>query len=174
VALTDGVIHFPVERRFCIIDNMLSEAEWEICHREIPEEDRRGWTDAEAAQSVEPELAAGGAIEDFVVDMRGLIAEKRPVAVPKFVARESWATTAYRFTLLALAGGRMEVTDAPAEAAGPGRILATLPVDVEFDHTKRDMLDGEFATELTAGWIVPRPETASAEPVAPESEEQHG
>jgi hypothetical protein len=170
VALTDGVIHFPVERRFCIIDNMLSEAEYEITVRELPDEDRRGWTEAEAAQSVEPELAAGGAIEDFVVDMRALIADHRPVAVPKFVARESWGTTAYRFTLLALAGGRMDVSDAPSEAAGPGRILATLPVDVEFDHTKIDRLDGEFATEMTAGWIVPRPESTSTPETDTDSE----
>jgi hypothetical protein len=163
VALSDGVIHFPVERRFVVIDNMLSEAEYEICVREIPEEDRRGWSDSEQARSVEPELAAGGPIEDFVMDLRHLIGEHRPVPVPKFVSRESWATTAYRFTLLALAGGRMDAGDAPSEAVGPGRILATLPVDVEFDHTKRDELDGEYASEMTAGWIVPRPEAAPPE-----------
>jgi hypothetical protein len=161
VALTEGVIHFPVEQHFVVIDNMLSEAEYELLVREMSEEDRRGWTDATHAEAVEPELAGGGPIEEFVVDLRKLIGERHPVAVPKFVSRESWAATAYRFTLLALAGGRMEEADAPTEAFGPGRILATLPVDVEFDHTKRDIMNGEFASEMTSGWIIPRPETAA-------------
>jgi len=160
VTLVEGVVHFPVERRFVIADNMLSEAEYEILHREIPDDARRGWTAPEAAQSVEPELAAGGAIEDFVVDLRQLVAERRPVSATKFVARGNWATTAYRFSLLALAGGRMDAGDTPPEAAGPGNILASLPVDVEFDHTRRETLNGEFASEMTAGWIVPRPAPA--------------
>jgi hypothetical protein len=168
-ALAEGVIHFPIERRFVIADNMLSEAEYELCHREIPEEARRGWSEATKAESVEPELAAGGPIEDFVIDLRRLISEGKPVAVPKFVAIESWATTAYRFTLLALAGGRMEVSDAPAEVLGPGRILASLPVDVEFDHNQWETLDGEYASQMTAGWVVPRPDAKKHD--SPEADE---
>lgn len=156
VALAGGVLHFPVEQRHVIIDNMLSEAEYELCYRELPDDERRGWSAPARAESVEPELAGDGPIEEFVLDLRGLIAGGRPVAAQKFVSRESWARTAYRFTLLALAGGRMDVQDAPAEAAGPGRILASLPVDVEFDHRVRDRLAGEFASEMTSGWIVPR------------------
>jgi hypothetical protein len=168
VALTQDVVHYPVERRFVIIDNMLSEAEYELLTRELPDEERRGWTSSEQAQSVEPELAAGGAIENFVEDLRALLVDNKPVQASKFVARDNWATTAYRFSLLAMAGGRMEVSDAPSEVAGPGRILATLPIEVEFDHTRRDLLNGEFASEMTAGWIVPRPPAPAEEPAETE------
>jgi hypothetical protein len=157
VALTNGIIYTAPEMRFVIPDNMLSEAEYEICVREVPEEDRRGWSDPTHAESVEPELAAGGPIEDFVYDMRRVITDRQSIAVSKFVSRESWATTAYRFTLLALAGGRIDV-DAEAENLGPGRLLASLPIDVEFDHTKRDVTNGEFSSEMTSGRIVPRGE----------------
>lgn len=157
IALSSGCLHFPIEHRFVIADNMLSEAEYELCVREIPEDERRGWTEAKTAESVEPEIAAsGGPIMDFVVDVRGLIAEGRSERVSRFVSRESWASTAYRFTLLALAGGRMEVDDAPDEAQGPGRILAGLPIDVEFDHGQHESLDSEWASEMTSGRIVPR------------------
>ncbi len=156
VALADGVLHFPVEQRHVIVDNMLSEAEYEICVRELPEDERRGWSEPARAASVEPELAAGGAIEELVVDLKRVVAEGQRVRAPKFVAKDNWATTAYRFTLLALAGGRMDEADAPPEAAGPGRILASLAVDVEFDHRERERLDSELASEMTSGWIVPR------------------
>lgn len=167
VALTDEVVHFPLEHRFLIADNMLSEAEYELCVRELPDEERRGWTAPVAAQAVEPELAQGGPIEDFVTDMRSLIEKRESVRVSRVVSRESWATTAYRFTLLALAGGRMDTDDATGEAMGPGRLLATLPVDVEFDHTQRDYVDGEFASEMTSGRVVPRPD-APAQSDAPD------
>ncbi len=163
VALTDGVLHFPIEQRHVIVDNMLSEAEYELCFREIPEDERRGWTAPTQAMAVEPELAAMGPIEEFVVDLRELIGRGQSIQASKFVARESWATTAYRFTLLALAGGRMEEGDEPAEAAGPGRILATLPVDVDFDHTTWDRLDSEYASEMTSGRITPRATDAADE-----------
>ncbi len=156
VALADGVLHFPVEQQFVIVDNMLSEAEYEICVRELPDDERRGWSDPAPAESIEPELAGGGPAEELVIDLKQVVAEGRSVRASKFVTKDNWATTAHRFTLLALAGGRMEETDAPPEAAGPGRILASLPVDVEFDHHERDRLDSEFASEMTSGWIVPR------------------
>lgn len=171
LALADGVLHFPVEQRHVIVDNMLSEAEFELCYRELPDDERRGWSAPSQAEAVEPELASMGPIEEFVLDLRGLINTGRPVNAGKFVARENWASTAYRFTLLALAGGRMDATDAPAEAAGPGRILATLPVDVEFDHRTRDRLDSEHASEMTSGWILPRKLEGSSEAAAaPETE----
>jgi hypothetical protein len=163
-ALIKGVVHYPVEQRFVVIDNMLSEAEYELCVREIPEEERRGWSESTAAVAVEPELAAGGPIEDFIYDMRNVVAEKHTIGVAKFVARESWATSAYRFTLLALAGGRMDITDLEAETAGPGRLLAALPVDVVFDHTKRELTNGEFASEMTSGKIIPLEKAPQEEP----------
>lgn len=172
-ALTQDVVHFPVIQRHIIADNMLSEAEYELCVRELPDDERRGWSEPAKAESVEPELAAGGPIEDFVVDMRRMLAEHRSVSAAKFLVRANWATTAYRFTLLALAGGRMDTGDVPEEAAGPGRILASLPVDVEFDHTQRERLDGECASEMTRGWIHPKQvaesvsTTESAAPAGP-------
>jgi len=163
LAMAEGSLHFPVEQRHVIVDNMLSEAEYEICIRELPEESRRGWTQAQAASAVEPEAAGQGPIDAFVGDLRGLIDQGRPVPAARFVTRDSWAASAYRFTLLALAGGRMDESDAPAEALGPGRVLATLPVDVEFDHRIREQLESEFASEMTSGRIVPRtPESADA------------
>lgn len=161
-ALADGVVHYPTEQRFVIIDNMLSEAEYELCVRELPDEERRGWSAPEQSASIEPELAAGGPIEIFVEDLRGLVASGRSSPVGKFVTRESWAATAYRFTLLALAGGRMDEAELPPETAGPGRLLAAVPVDVQFDHLQRDRIESEFASELTAGWIVPRRDLPTA------------
>ncbi|MFM2153531.1 MAG: hypothetical protein RL199_1966 [Pseudomonadota bacterium] len=161
VALADGVLHFPVLQRHVIVDNLLSEAEYELCYRELPEDERRGWSAPTAAEAVEPELEKMGPIEEFVIDVRGLLREGKPVQAAKFVARESWASTAYRFTLLGLAGGRMDVGDESAQALGPGRILATLPVDVLFDHRVRDRLDSEFASEMTSGRIVPRADAPS-------------
>ena len=53
-------------------------------------------------------------------------------------------------------------------AVGPGRLLASVPVDVEFDHTLRERTEGEFASEMTAGWIVPRRDPLpEAEPHVP-------
>lgn len=164
IALGNNCLHFPIEHRFVIVDNMLSEAEYELCIREIPEDERRGWTEPKQAESVEPEIAAsGGPIMDFVVDVRALIAEGRSARVSRFVSRESWANTAYRFTLLALAGGRMDVEDSPDEGQGPGRILAGLPIDVEFENGEIEYLDSEWASEMTAGRIVPRIPVPSAE-----------
>jgi hypothetical protein len=161
-ALANGVVHFPTEQRFVIVDNMLSEAEYELCVRELPDEERRGWSAPEQSTSIEPELAAGGPIEIFVENLRELVASGRSTPVPKFVMRESWAATAYRFTLLTLAGGRMDEGELPPEAAGPGRLLAAVPVDVQFDHTQRDRVEGEFASEMTTGWIIPRREIPAA------------
>lgn len=171
-ALTDGTLHFPIENRFVIADNLMNEAEYELLVREIPEDERRGWTEATASESVEPELAAGGPIVDFVEDLRGLVKDGRSSRVAPFVSRESWAATAYRFTLLALAGGRMEESDAPAEALGPGRLLASVPVEVTFDHQLRERTEGEFASEMTAGWIVPRKHDPAATPADPALIEQ--
>lgn len=158
LALGGADLHFPVERRLGIADNMLSEAEYELCFREMGDDERRGWSPPVAAVPVEPELAAGGPIEDFVHDMRGLVAEQRPVSVARFVSRDGWATTAYRFTLLTLAGGREDLEGmSEDETAGPGRILASLPVEVEFDHTKWDRVDSDCASQMTSGWIQPHP-----------------
>lgn len=168
IALTAGNLHFPVERRLVIADNVLSEAEYELCVREIPEDERRGWSEPKEAQSIEPEIAAsGGPIMDFVVDVRSLISQGRSERISRFVSRESWASTAYRFTLLALAGGRAEADEASDdlddESMGPGRILAGLPIDVEFENGEVESLDSEWASEMTAGRIVPRAPVAEPE-----------
>lgn len=170
-ALARNTLHFPLEQRFGIADNMLSEAEYELCIREIPEDERRGWSEPQAATRVEPELAAAGPIEEFVLDMKDLVGRGQVISASRFISKDSWAATAYRFTLLGLAGGRMTEDDAPEEARGPGRILASLPVDVQFDHTQRESLNGEYASEMTWGRIVPRaPDAPAADEAAPESE----
>lgn len=177
VALADGVLHLPLEQHFVIGDNMLSEAEYEICIRELPDDERRGWSEPASAESVEPELAVGGPIEDFVVDMRKEIAIGHTVPVSRFVSRESWATSAYRFTLLTLAGtASPEVEGAEdAEEQGPGRLLGSLPVDVDFDHRIWERVDGEFVSEMTSGKITPRPPAENAPtPAAPEEGREAG
>lgn len=165
IALSAGSLHFPIEQHFVVADNMLSEAEYELCIREIPEDERRGWSEPKPAESVEPEIAqTGGPIMDFVVDVRGLIADGRAERISRFVARDNWASTAYRFTLLTLAGGRIEADEETDDAQmGPGRILAGLPIDVEFENGEREYLDSEWASEMTSGRIVPRAPAPDAE-----------
>ena len=67
LALADGVLHFPVEQRHVIVDNMLSEAEYELCFRELPDDERRGWSEPSHAEAVEPELSASvGLVANFM------------------------------------------------------------------------------------------------------------
>lgn len=162
------LVSAPVAPHFLILDNVLSEAEYEFVQAPDREEHPYavGWLDGvpEAAPPGEPDLPEFTALDRFVADIQALAGRGGSAKLSAFVPRRSWAESAYRLSLLALGesvgatihtgGGH---SDAPPEGS-EGLDLQALrgtpfEVLVAGDGSEKDRIFSDTAAEISRGAV---------------------
>lgn len=168
------LVSVPVQPLFLILDNALSEAEYEWLHgpdrQDTP--DLQGWTNGPPEHSAAGalELPEFGALDRFVADIQALVQKGGVQKLSSFVPRRSWAESAWRLSVLALGESLVPVVrpgraDASEMAAHEERQDAThqallhalggtpFEVAVAGDGADRDKVWVEFASEVSRGVI---------------------
>ena len=190
------LVSMPVQPLFLILDNALSEAEYEWVHGPDRQDTPglQGWTDGppEDSQAGALELPEFGALDRFVADVQALALKGGVQKLAAFVPRRSWVESAWRLSVLALgeslapvlrpASGPSADTAADGEggSAAEERQDATqqallhalggtpFEVAVAGDGADKDKVWVEFASEVSRGVI--RLQTAvSVAPAIPAS-----
>ena len=166
------LVSLPVSPLFVILDNALSEAEFEF----VQGEDRSertfavGWTDGPAEDSPpgEPELPEFLALDRFVADIKALATKGGAAKLSALVPRRSWAESAYRLSLLALGETAGEVN--PADDGPTPDVLdlqalrgTQFEVLVIGDGFEKDKIFSEVAGEISRGAVRLR-QSAAAQP----------
>ena len=101
------LISQPIAPHFVIVDNLLAEAEYELVHADprTTQGYAHGWTDGppEAAAEGEPEAETFSPLDRLMADLEGISAERGRCAIAALVPSQSWAESAWRLSMLALA-----------------------------------------------------------------------
>jgi hypothetical protein len=145
----------PVSPLFLILDNVLSEAEYEFVQAPdyVEQGYAHGWADgpAEEAPVGEVEASDNSALERFVADIQALKAKGGSVKMSVLVPRRSWGESAYRLSLLAL-GESLDGAD--ASDAVPGE-LSSQPFEVVIagDGSESDRIYSDAASEISRGVV---------------------
>ncbi len=153
----------PVQPLFLILDNVLSEAEYEYVQAPDYSEDdfAVGWAAGPPEDSAAGELEIGEftALDSFVADIQALAAKGGTAKLATLVPRRSWAESAYRLSLLALGESVGVQQDARAESdaaqAAVLHALANQPFEVMVsgDGSERDKIYSDAASEITRGIV---------------------
>ncbi len=103
----ESLVAVPVAPTFALCDNLVLEAEAELVHgaSRAPDMARYGWAEGapEIAGRGEPELPEFTALERFIGDLAALQLGDGKRSLAELVPTRSWAESAYRLSLLALA-----------------------------------------------------------------------
>ena len=159
----------PVTPLFVILDNALSEAEYEYVQVPARPEDAfaSGWADGPPTESFagELELPEFTALDRFVADIRALTEKGGSQKLGTFVPRRSWAESAYRLSLLALgesfavqatvaADGTVQEDEAQEEILAMAS-LANQPFEVVVigDGSEKDKIFTDAASEVSRGVV---------------------
>ncbi len=155
------LVSIPVAPLFVILDNALSEAEYEWL--QVPARPDAAyavaWTEGPPQQSMpgDPELPEFTALDAFVADVRALAAKGGAQKLSAFVPRRSWAESAYRLSLLALGES---VGDAGATDTGNAEVLdmqalraTPFAVAVVGDGSEKDRVFTDAASEISRGVV---------------------
>ena len=153
----------PVAPLFLILDNALSEAEYEYV--QVPprpdEPYAVGWLEGPPQDSAagDIELPEFTALDRFIADVQALAQKAGSQKLATFVPRRSWAESAYRLSLLAL-GESITLPDgagATADASGVEALaaLASTPFEVVVpgDGSDKDRVFTEMAAEVSRGVV---------------------
>lgn len=169
------LVAVPLSPVFGIVDNLLSEAEYELVHAPEREEGPSlyGWTDGapEDAPPGEPELPEFTALDAFVADMGALAEGGGSFRLSEIVPGRSWAESAYRLSLLALSETDPDAAGDPDEPAPEGgdpalnALSRAVPFFVEIEPPGRafDAIDAPFRGEVSRGWVVRHGATVPAD-----------
>jgi hypothetical protein len=157
------LVSMPVQPLFLILDNALSEAEYEYTQAPdyIEGIDGVGWAEGPPLESPagDLELPEFTALDRFVADIAALAAKGGSQKLSTFVPRREWAESAYRLSLLALGetvGGYSAATGAPdAATAAVLHAFSEKPFEVEVagDGSDRDRIYTESASEVSRGVV---------------------
>jgi hypothetical protein len=153
----------PIQPLFLILDNVLSEAEYEYVHGADHTDDAFavGWADGapEDAPAGELEIGEFTALDRFVADVQALAQKGGSTKLATFVPRRSWAESAYRLSLLALG----ETVGVPQDARQESDVqqaavlfaLAAHPFEVVVagDGSERDPIYSDAASQVTRGVV---------------------
>ncbi len=160
------LVSMPVTPQFLILDNVLSEAEYEFVQApdrsELPM--AVGWSlgDPEMAPPGEPDIPEFTALDAFVNDIKLLAQKGGAQKLSAFVPRRSWAESAYRLSLLALGesvgpvntvgdaepgDGEHVVLDLQALRGSPFEVL------VPGDGSEKDRIFSDTAGEVSRGVV---------------------
>ncbi len=154
----------PISPMFLILDNVLSEAEYEYVQVPARPDDlyALGWADGPPDESAagQMDLPEFTALDRFIADIAGLAEKGGSQKLANFVPRRSWAESAYRLSLLAL-GESITVTDgAASDSEEPSAIeamaaLASKPFEVVLtgDGSDKDRVFTDAASEVSRGVI---------------------
>jgi len=157
------LVSMPVAPLFVILDNALSEAEYEYTQAPDYVEGMggAGWSDGppEAAPAGGLELPEFTALDEFVRDVAALAGKGGSQKLASFVPRRSWAESAYRLSLLAMGetvGGAIAASTAEdAATAAVLHAFAERPFEVQVagDGSERDRVYTEAASEISRGVV---------------------
>lgn len=154
----------PIAPMFLILDNALSEAEYEYVQVPARPEDMyaMGWADGPPDESTagQMDLPEFTALDRFIADIRGLTEKGGSQKLANFVPRRSWAESAYRLSLLAL-GESIVATDGSAppdeepSAIEAMAALAAKPFEVVLtgDGSDKDRVFTDAASEVSRGVV---------------------
>lgn len=163
----------PVQPVFVILDNLLSEAEYEWLQGadRSDQEGLLGWSyePPEESREGQPDLPEFTALDRFVDDIKQLASRGGMQKLSAFVPRRSWAESAYRLSLLALGesvgqAAGIVLDDGsvapPSEAAEQNAAelvsgLASTPFEVVIsgDGSDKDRVFSDTAAEISRGVV---------------------
>lgn len=134
-----SLVATPVQPLFGIADNLIHEAAYELgLDRGLGgPASRYGWSDGapQQADQGEPELPGVTALDRFAVELGDRLAQAPRAALAAVVPGRSWADSAYRLSLLALAEGVAEESAASVDRQGGDPALAALTQALRFAVT---------------------------------------
>lgn len=153
----------PVQPLFLILDNVLSEAEYEYVQAPDYTEDEFdvGWAEGPPEESPAGalEIDEFTALDQFVADVKALANKGGSAKLATLVPRRSWAESAYRLSLLALGESVGVTQDARSESdaaqAAVLHALANQPFEVVVsgDGSEKDKIYSDAASEITRGIV---------------------
>jgi len=171
-----SLVSMPVAPLFLILDNALSEAEYEWLQAPARSDGLYavGWTDGPPAASEPgaPEPPEFHALDAFVSDVRALALKGGAQKLSSFVPRRSWAESAYRLSLLALGENLGDPLDEDREARGAGVLdldaLRSSPFEVIVagDGSERDKVFTDAASDISRGVVRLRARSDAGAPAA--------
>lgn len=160
------LVSMPISPVFLILDNVLSEAEYEFVQAPDRQEHpfEVGWVlgDPEDSPPGSPELPEFTALDRFVADVKALSQKGGAQKLSAFVPRRSWAESAYRMSLLVLGesvgpvasmgdgqGGDVEggVLDLQDLRGSPFEVL------IPGDGSEKDRIFSDTAAEVSRGVV---------------------
>lgn len=155
------LVSTPVHPPFFIVDNLLSEAEYELTRAnfEPAGQFEFGWSegppDVSATGSLDlPEFTG---LDRFVDDLRSLQGRSEPTSLAAFIPSRSWAESAYRLSLLALGEGGLSVSDTQGIQDDPNaellRTVGLMPFEVDAEAGLSDRIYSDFASEISRGTV---------------------
>jgi len=172
------MVSTPVQPIFAILDNLLSEAEyeWVQAPSHIDNEGLVGWALGPPEDSLEGQLEVPefSALDRFVEDIKQLAVKGGAQKLSAFVPRRSWAESAYRLSLLALGesvgrttgalnddGTPIDVGDLDVGNAAPEQAvelvsgLSSTPFEVVVsgNGSDKDRVFSDTAAEITRGVV---------------------
>ena len=155
------LVSMPIAPLFLILDNALSEAEYELL--QVPARPDQpypvAWTDGppEMSPAGEPELPQFHALDAFVADMRALVHKGGAQKLSSLVPRRTWAESAYRLSLLALGETAGEMLGSEEEQGGvlDLQALRNTPFEVVVtgDGSEKDKVFTDAASEISRGIV---------------------
>ena len=180
------LVSVPISPLFVILDNALSEAEYEWI--QVPARPDQpypiAWSDGppQTSQPGEPDLPEFTALDSFVADIRALAGKGGSQKLSSFVPRRTWAESAYRLSLLALAEsataepGESLAQDAAASTVAVGDVFdmqalraSPFAVVIVGDGSEKDRVFTDAASEVSRGVVRLRPPSESELKAAPQS-----
>jgi len=156
------LISMPVAPLFLILDNALSEAEYEFVQAPdyVEQSYAVGWSEGppEDSPAGELELPEFFALDKFAADLKALADKGGSQKLGTFVPRRSWAESAYRLSLLALgetAGAAPAASDADAGEVAVLAAVASRPFEVWVtgDGSDKDRIYSDAASEISRGIV---------------------
>ena len=157
------LVAMPISPLFVILDNALSEAEYEFLQAPSRADQpfAIGWTDGPATSSEPgaPDLPEFTALDAFVADVRALAAKGGMQKLSAFVPRRSWAESAYRLSLLAMGETVVDPHADPEALEKAGALdlqaLRNSPFDVVIagDGSDKDRVFSDTASEISRGVV---------------------
>ena len=156
------LISQPVAPSFVILDNLLTEAEYELVHTDprVAQRYDHGWSEGppEQAEPGAEEEPSFSPLDRFLADLEGLRDTDDRASLANFVPSGDWAESAWRLSMLALAESDEVPEDSAAEGGDPTlqQVVERAPFRVEVFGIgdSQDGVEQPFVGEISAGRVA--------------------